>query len=174
MRQEVTTTTQIRRILAAAITVVAVGAATMTYLVDGWAPCEVEAVAERDGEGHLQVNETTATCAPIAASELLPALVLVVLLLAPDFTSIKIPGLVELERRVEQQTAEVARIGADVRVAAANLTAVSQRIDFGPRLMTPDAARAYAKEIGSRQAGGQPVDEATPLEVVDTAPESLE
>jgi len=68
-------------------------------------------------------NESTTTvrsCAPLSFgwTDWLPVIVVILLLVAPDFARIKVPGIIELDRlgeRVSRQTEEIQRLQANVQ-----------------------------------------------------------
>lgn len=145
----------LRRILAALILIAIVAAFLVSHLSSTWHQCS-------DVVAHVGSNPVVRACQPINVADLLPPLLLVVLLLAPDIAEVSLPGLGRIRFRLEQQ--ETKQAALETRLEAVQSTQVSQETSIAaPNYIVFDAAsvqQALAGKVERFQAevvGAEPI-----------------
>jgi hypothetical protein len=93
-------------------------------------------------------NRTVEVCRPVATSDapVVIGIVLIVLLLLPDFSEVAVPGLVSLRRRVDQQGQRQDRLEERLQVAISQ-KATAQVNQVMPVLATPEMFEQFSKGV---------------------------
>ncbi len=82
-------------------------AITSTFAADGWRFCE-------DIAGQVGEQAVVEACRPIAATDLVPVVLPIAVLLFPQIAELTIPGVISLKQRVARQEEEQRRLQQDV------------------------------------------------------------
>jgi hypothetical protein len=156
--------TNVRRSVATMIALVVGLAALASYI---W-PSAGLAVC-RDAIGPDGTHAIVSLCGPISIADLVGPAILVLVLVAPDLTKITIPGLVEIERKLERtvvETTAVARVANEIQQQVTNLSQQmtlsanlrqSQRVEFNQTLhMVPDSTQTITDANEKAAARGIP------------------
>lgn len=108
-----------------------------------------------------QAGSVTTVCQPVAATDaiVLIALLVIVLLLLPDFAEVAIPGLISLRRRV----AETER-RQDTLEQRLEATAQASASVYMPLLVDEAALDVSLRRVRGEEEGVRPVEEETPID----------
>lgn len=126
----------LRRLVAGALLLGAICFVTVSNLQGKWRVCEETSTTT---EGKIS---TTKKCRPIVVTDA-PIVLLTILmtaLVAPDLAKIKIAGLLEVERKIDEQKATVAEISHKIDILSVKAEAsASSGVFMGPHFwVSPD------------------------------------